>query len=144
MRFTRCKEILSRHRKLRFNLVGQLIVFAVIAVLSAGGSVSLVMMRHSENSLRRQIIADNLAIVDLGAQLTARYVQESQWNLEFFARSPDIVRAAESGDFKQTTPHLQDFLKINPRLDGCALFDALGFNRASGRVDPPDIGGVRN
>src|ERR687897_1445625 len=107
MRFVRLKKILSRHRKFRFSLAAQLVGLVMVAVLLVGGVVSAVMVRHGENALRQQIIANNLAVADLAAELTSRYIEESQRSLEFLGRSPHLVQVVKSGSFGQATPDLQ-------------------------------------
>jgi signal transduction histidine kinase/CheY-like chemotaxis protein len=127
--------------RIRFSLVPQVIALVVAAALLAGGLVSIVMARQSQTALRKQIIATNLAAADLTAEFAWRYMQGAQMSVEFFSRSQHVLEAVLSGNFKQATPDLQEFLKANTWLSICSLFDSTGNMSASGSIRPSFVGG---
>jgi signal transduction histidine kinase/DNA-binding response OmpR family regulator len=118
--------------RFRFGLVPQIVTVVVLVVVLVGGLISAVMLRQSQNTLREQIITNNLASVDLAAELAHRYIEGTQIAVRLFARSPFIEQSVFSGDFSRATPELQEFLRLNPRVNGCSLIDGKGIYRATG------------
>jgi signal transduction histidine kinase/DNA-binding response OmpR family regulator len=112
----------------------------VTAALLAGGVVTAVMMRQSHDALREQIIANDLASADLAAEFAHTYIDGTKISMELFARRASVEHAVTSGNFSMATPELQEFLRINNRLDGCSLFDVNGVNRATGNVPAIGVG----
>jgi signal transduction histidine kinase/DNA-binding response OmpR family regulator len=128
----------SPMRKFRFGLVPQVIALVVVVVVLVGGLISAVMVRQSQQTLREQIIANNLASADLAAEFARHYIEGTQISIELFAHSTFIEQAILGGRFAALTAELQEFLRANQRLDGCSVFDTRGINRATGNV--PAIG----
>ncbi len=118
--------------RFRFGLVPQIITVVVLVVVLVGGLIGTVTVRQSQNTLREQIIANNLASVDLAAELAHRYIEGTQIAVRLFARSPFIEQSVFSGNFSRATPELQEFLRLNPRVNGCSLIDSKGVYRATG------------
>jgi len=128
----RAKQDLMARLAFRFGLAPQIVTVVVLVVVLVGGLISAVMLRQSQNTLREQIITNNLASVDLAAELAHRYIEGTQIAIRLFARSPFIEQSVFNGNFSRATPELQEFLRLNPRVNGCSLIDSNGIYRATG------------
>ncbi len=126
--------------RLRFGLAAQIVTVVVLMVVLVGGLISTVMVRQSQNMLHAQIIANNLASVDLAAELAHRYIEGTQIAIRLFARSPFIEQSVFSGDFSRASPELQEFLRLNPRVNSCGLIDSNGNYRATGTTRAVSLG----
>ena len=126
--------------RFRFALVPQVVTVVVLVVFLVGGLISSIMLRRSQSILREQIIANNLASVDLAAELAHRYIEGTQMAIRLFARSPFIEQSVFSGKFTQATAELQEFLQLNPRVNGCSLLDVAGVYRATGTASSSSVG----
>ncbi len=125
---------------LRFGLVAQVVTVVVLVVVLVGGLISSMMLSRSQSTLREQIIANNLASADLAAELAHRYIEGTQMTIRLFARSPFIEQSVFSGNFQRATSELQEFLQLNPRVNGCSLLDGAGIYRATGTVSSTSVG----
>jgi hypothetical protein len=131
---------LSRVVKLRFGLVPQVISLGVLAVLLAGGLISAGMVRQSQNTLREQTIANDLASAELAAEFPRHSIEGTQIGIRFFARGPFVEQSVLGGRFSDLTAELQEFLQANRRLDGRSLFDDRGIHRTTGNIPASGLG----
>jgi len=134
------KQNLAARPPFRFGLAPQVITLVVAAVVLAGGIISAVMLRRSQSTLREQIIANNLAAIDLAAEFARRYIEGTQISIQLFARSPFIEQSVLSNDFSRATPELQEFLQLNQRVNGCSIVDDKGIYRATGTSPATSLG----
>ncbi|HEX9455021.1 MAG TPA: cache domain-containing protein [Candidatus Binatia bacterium] len=114
------------------RLTMRIATLVVTAVLLCGGVVSALLIHHSRDAIRAQIIAGNLDGADLAARFASRYIEAARMSLDYLGRSPSFVQAVGRNDFAAVTAELQQFLAVNRSYDGCSLFDPSGFNRATG------------
>ncbi|HEY7220004.1 MAG TPA: response regulator [Candidatus Binatia bacterium] len=126
--------------RFRFGLAPRVVTVVVLVVMLVGGLISAVMVYQTEHILREQNIANNLASVDLAAELARRYVEGTQMAIRLFARSSFIEQSVFSGDFSRATPELREFLQLNRRVNGCSLIDSNGIYRATGTTPAISIG----
>jgi signal transduction histidine kinase/DNA-binding response OmpR family regulator len=120
------------------GLVPRIVGLVVLVVILTGGLISTVIVRQSRDTLREQTIANNLASAELLAEFAYRYMEGTQMTIRLLARRPSVQDAILSGNFSLATSELQEFIRINNRVDGCSIFDANGINRATGNL--PAIG----
>ena len=131
---------LSRKAKFRFGLVAQVVILVVLAVLLVGGIISAVMVRQSQNILREQIMANNLASAELAAEFAHRYMEGTQMSVRVFAQSSFVQQSVLSEKFTAVTAELRALVELDKQLDGCSIFDAKGINRATGNVSGGGLG----
>ncbi|HEX9263490.1 MAG TPA: response regulator [Candidatus Binatia bacterium] len=134
------RSLMLRVRHLRYGLAAQVITLVVAALVLVSGLISAVMMRQSQNAVREQIIANNLASVDLATEFAHRYIESTQISIRLFARTPFIEQSVFSGNFSRATPELREFLQLNPRVNGCSIIDSGGIYRATGTTSATSVG----
>ena len=131
---------LSRAAKLRFGLVPQVISLVVLTVVLVGGLISAVMVRQIQNTVREQIIANNLASAELAAEFAHNYIDGTQISIRLFVHGALLEQSVLSSRFSAVTAKLQQLLHANKRLDGCSIFDTQGINRATGNTPASGLG----
>lgn len=136
----RAKQHLMARLPFRFGLAPQVITLVVTTVVLVGGIISAVMLRRSQSILREQIIANNLAAIDLAAEFAHRYIEGTQISIQLFARSPFIEQSVLTDDFIRATPELQEFLQLNQRVNGCGIVDSKGIFRATSASAATSLG----
>lgn len=134
------RSLVARINRLRYGLAPQFITLVMAAVVLVGGLISAVMVHQSQNTLREQIVANNLAGIDLAAEFAHRYIEGTQISIRLFARSPFIEQSVFGGNFSRATPELQEFLQLNPRVNGCSIVDSHGIYRATGTTPATSLG----
>ena len=124
----------------RVGLVPQITGLVVFTVVLAGGLISAVMVRQSENTVREQIIANNLGSAELAAEFAYHYIEGTQVSIRLFMQGALIEEAVLNGRFSAVTRDLRGLLQTNKRLDGCSIFDAQGISRATGNTPASKLG----
>ena len=130
----------ARAAPIRIGLAVQVIALVVVAVIAAGGVIGAVLLSQSQNTLREQITANNLAAAELAAEFASRYLEGIQLTIRLFARSPLIEQSVAHNQFGRAMPEIQDFLRLNPWVNGCSLVDNQGIVRATGTMAAASVG----
>jgi signal transduction histidine kinase/CheY-like chemotaxis protein/HPt (histidine-containing phosphotransfer) domain-containing protein len=125
----------------------RLVGLVVLAVLLTGGLVGGAVIEQSRRTIRDQILAQNLALADLGAQLTAQYVAAHVVAVRDLGQRPSIAQAVLANTLKDVEPELRLFRELHPGTSGPTIFDTNGINRATGAesaVAPSGASGDRD
>jgi hypothetical protein len=83
----------------RFTIGVRFVAFVVLVALLAGGVVGFVMINTSGDSLRQEILLNNLAGANQLADYTSNYVKVVQANLRSFARRPIMMQTTRDNEF---------------------------------------------
>jgi HAMP domain-containing protein len=120
------------HKRLLSGLQTRLIGLVVLTALVAGGLVSVAAIMDSRNTMREQIITNNLAAADLAARFSANYIEGAETNLRLFGMRPLFLRAVLENDLSQAEMHLAQFMENDKRFDSAAVYTANGIGWAGG------------
>lgn len=130
----------TANKSFRFGLVTQLIILVILIAILIGGTLGVVLTNASANSLKQEILRNNLTHADLAAQYTSNYIKVVQAHVKVFALRPDIRQAVLGKTFPQVQAVLAQFVEIQTALDGCSLYDPNGIQMASSLADATTIG----
>ena len=124
----------------RLGLATQLIILVVIVTIIIGGTLGAVLTNTSADSLKQNILRNNLIQADLAAQYTGNYIKAVRAHVEVFVRRPDIRQAVLDKTFPQVQEVLAQFVQIQKGLDSCNLYDPNGIQMVSSLADATTIG----
>jgi hypothetical protein len=101
------------------------VLVGLVALLS-GGSVGLISLKQSHETLRQQIVTSNLAAADVVAAFIWNAMDNQQTGIQSFAQRPDLLQAVIDKDFEKVTADLVEFAREDTLIDSIAVVDVGG------------------
>jgi hypothetical protein len=133
-------DVRTPHKRYRLGLVTQLIILVAIVTMVIGGILGIVLTNTSANTLKQDVLRNNLAQADLAAQFASNYVKAVQASARSFASRPSVVQAELADTPEKLQLELSQYLQIQVALDSISVYDTQGIQRASGVTNATTIG----
>jgi PAS domain S-box-containing protein len=124
------KSGIQRRMAPRLTIGVKFVSFVVLVALLAGAIVGWVTINTSSNSLRQQVLHNNLAQADLAASFASNYINAVQAHVQVFAERPDVKQAILSNTPEQIQPVLANFVAVQTALDSSGIYDTNGIQKA--------------
>jgi signal transduction histidine kinase len=124
----------------RLTVGAKFIGLVVLVALLSGSVVGYSLINTSRNSLRQQVLHNNLSQADLAASFASNYIKAVQAHIQVFANRPDIRQAVLNNTPEQIQPELAQFVEIQTALDSSGIYDSSGIQRALNIVNATTIG----
>ena len=124
----------------RFTIGVRFVSLVVLVALLAGGAVGWATINTSRDSLRQQVLHNNLAQADLAAQLTSNYLQAIQAHIQVFASRPDVRQAIFKNVPGEAQSALIQFTQIQTPINGAGIYDVKGIQLVYSSADAATIG----
>jgi PAS domain S-box-containing protein len=137
------RQIIILLRKLYsqfFRLTFQLVVIVVLVAVVVGASVGIAETNTSRDAIHQQVYQSSLAHADLAAQYAANYINAIEAGVRVFAAGPTVTQEVLADTPERLTSRLVQLVQVQNALDSVAILDAKGIVRASGVVNPQNLG----
>lgn len=131
----------GRHRIApRFTIGIRFVSFVVLVALMAGGGVGFALTNTSRDSLRQDVLRNNLAQAELAAEFASNYVKAIQVSIHSFSARSSVVQAVLSNTPEKLQVEISQFVQIQVALEGTGIYDAQGIQRVSSMTNATTIG----
>jgi sensor histidine kinase regulating citrate/malate metabolism len=124
----------------RFTIGVRFISFVVLVALLSGGIASFVAIKTSRDSLRQEVLHNNLAQADLAAEFASNYVKVIQANVRSFAARPAIVRAVLDNEPEKLQIELSQFVESQTAIASSGIYDDKSIQRVFSQTGVTTIG----
>ncbi len=137
-RFWRAK-VISKIRP-RFSIRFRFVSLVILASLLTGGVAGFVAINTNRDSLRQEVLRNNLDRAELGADFASHYISSIQENVRYFASRPSIVQAVLDNEPERVQVQLTDFIEGQTKLITGSILDADGIQRVYSQTNVATIG----
>ncbi len=134
------KPGIRRRMAPRLTIGVKFVSFVVLVTLLAGGIVGMVTINASRDSLRQEVLRDNLGRADLAAEFASNYVKVIQANLLSFAARSDIVQAVLDNQPERVQLELTQFAENQMVIASAGFYDEKGIQRVLSQTGANTIG----
>ncbi len=114
--------------------------FVILITFLSGAIISFATINISRNSIRQEVLNNNLTQANLTSEFTSNYVEVIQANIASFATRPLISVYINENNLEAATNMLQGFVQIQTVLDTCGLYDVNGIQLAISNPNVTTLG----
>jgi signal transduction histidine kinase len=127
---TKIKPAFRRQKLPRFSIGIKFVSLVMLVALLTGAVVGYILINTSRDSLRQQVLHNDLAQADLAAGFASNYMNAIQAHVQVFAQRPDVKQAIMSKTPEQIQSVLANFVAVQTALDSSGMYDIDGIQRA--------------
>lgn len=134
------KSVIRRKMAPRLTIGVKFVSLVVLVALLAGAVVGWVTINTSRDSLRKQILNQNLSQAVLTSDFASNYIAVVQAHIKVFAARPDVRQAVLANKPEDLQTTLTNFVEIQTALAGVAFYDGKGIQRVYSQPGATTIG----
>jgi signal transduction histidine kinase len=124
----------------RITLGVKITGLALMVAILTGNVLGFTLINISRESLHQQALQTNLVQASFGAELASLYMDSIQANIIIFANQPVALQPLLDNTPQQLPPVLDEFLRVQAKLENLSVYDNLGILKAVSSGDASATG----
>lgn len=124
----------------RLTIGVKFVSLIVLVTLLTGLVIGYTLIKTSSNSLREQVLHNNLSQADLTTSFASSYVKAVEAHVEVFSQRPDVTQAVIDNTEEKLQSTLANFVAIQTSLDSCGIYNPEGILQVHSMAAATTIG----